>query len=174
MIDAGGLAKVHAGTRAGLDPVSRRYYRPELDVLRFVAFLLVYLSHVVPGDPVFFTQLHIPRQIAGFIIAFAAGGSWGVDLFFALSSYLITTILLRERQEVGRIDVGSFYLRRVLRIWPLYFVFLLCVVPLIRWWLPADEMSGNYALTHALFVGNWACVFWGYPHSIAGPLWSVS
>ena len=173
-VHAGELAKVHAGTRAELDTGARRYYRPELDVLRFVAFLLVYLSHVVPGDEAFFTQLHIPRQIADFIIAFAAGGSWGVDLFFALSSYLITTILLRERQTLGRIDIGSFYWRRVLRIWPLYFVFLLCVVPLIRLWLPADEMSGKYALTYALFVGNWACVFWGYPHSIAGPLWSVS
>ena len=157
-----------------IDAGRSRYYRPELDLLRFGAFLLVFLSHVVPGDVAFFAQMHIPRQGADFIIAFAAGGSWGVDLFFALSSFLLTTILLREQGESGRVDVGAFYVRRILRIWPLYFVFLLVVVPLVHGYLPADDLSGRYLLTFALFVGNWACVLWGYPHSIAGPLWSVS
>ena len=151
-----------------------RFYQPELDVLRFAAFLLVFLSHVVPGDVAFFTAMQVPRPLAEFIIALAAGGSWGVDLFFALSSYLVTTILLRERHQLGHIDIGSFYARRALRIWPLYFVFLLVLVPLVRGWFPADDMSGKYLLTFALFVGNWACVLWGYPHTIAGPLWSVS
>jgi len=118
--------------------------------------------------------MHVPRQIADVLIAFAAGGSWGVDLFFALSSYLITTILLRERQQLGGVDVVSFYMRRILRIWPLYFVFLLVVVPLARIVVPADGMSGKYLVTFALFVGNWACVLWGYPRTIAGQLWSVS
>ena len=151
-----------------------RYYRSELDLLRFVAFLLVFLSHVVPGDEAFFAGMQVPRPIADFIIALAAGGSWGVDLFFALSSYLITTILLRERQRVGEVDVLSFYARRVLRIWPLYFMFLLLIVPLMRGFFPAEGLSGRYLVTFGLFVGNWAYVFWGYPHSIAGPLWSVS
>ena len=150
------------------------YYRAELDLLRFFAFLLVFMSHVVPGDVAFYGQLNIPRSIAELIIALAAGGSWGVDLFFALSAYLITTLLLRERTELGRVDVRSFYLRRILRIWPLYFVFLLGVLPLIRAYFPGDQMSGKYLLTFALFVGNWACTLWGYPHSIAGQLWSVS
>jgi len=158
----------------GATSLTSRFYRPELDVLRFVAFLLVFLSHVVPGDVAFFTGMRVPRPLAEFIIALAAGGSWGVDLFFALSSYLITTILLRERHQLGGIDIGSFYARRALRIWPLYFVFLLGLVPLVRAFFPADGMSGNYLVTFALFVGNWACVFWGYPHTIAGPLWSVS
>ena len=152
----------------------RRYYRPELDLLRFFAFLLVFLSHVVPGDVAFYEQMYVPRPVAEFVIAFAAGGSWGVDLFFALSSYLITTLLLRERQELGRIDVGSFYARRALRIWPLYFVFLLGVLPFIRGYFPGEQMSGKYLLAFALFVGNWACTLWGYPHSVAGQLWSVS
>jgi peptidoglycan/LPS O-acetylase OafA/YrhL len=151
-----------------------RYYRPELDLLRFFAFLLVFLSHVVPGDVAFYEQSHVPLPIGLFIVAFAAGGSWGVDLFFALSSYLITTLLLREQHELGRVGVGSFYVRRALRIWPLYFVFLLGVLPLIQGYFPGDEMSGKYLLAFALFVGNWACTLWGYPHSVAGQLWSVS
>src|SRR5690349_20349803 len=118
--------------------------------------------------------MHIPLPIGLFIIAFAAGGSWGVDLFFALSSYLITTLLLREREELGCLDIGSFYLRRALRIWPLYFVFLFGLLPLIRGYFPGDQMSGKYLVAFALFAGNWACTLWGYPHSIAGQLWSVS
>jgi peptidoglycan/LPS O-acetylase OafA/YrhL len=95
------------------------YYRPELDVLRFFAFFMVFLSHVVPGDEAFFGQLHVPRAAADLIIGMAAGGAFGVDLFFALSSFLITTLLLREHSECGAIDVPSFYVRRILRIWPL-------------------------------------------------------
>jgi len=145
-----------------------------LDVLRFIAFLMVFLSHVVPGDEAFFTQAHVPLQIANLIIAVAAGGAWGVDLFFALSSYLITTLLLRERKERGTIDVSSFYVRRILRIWPLYFAFLFCIAPIVHFFVPADDMAAKYILAYALLAGNWACVLWGYPHSVASPLWSVS
>ena len=102
-----------------------RYYRPELDVLRLFAFFIVFLSHVVPGDETFFARAHIAPEIAELIIAAAVGGAFGVDLFFALSSFLITSLLLRERNLCGNIDVSRFYVRRILRIWPLYFAFLL-------------------------------------------------
>ncbi|MFL6603698.1 MAG: acyltransferase family protein [Steroidobacteraceae bacterium] len=150
------------------------YYRPELDLLRFAAFFMVFLSHAVPGEVAFFAQLHVPAELAAWIIAMAAGGTFGVDLFFALSSFLITTLLIRERHACGRIDVRSFYLRRILRIWPLYFAFLLLVTPLAHYLLLDDRMPANYTLAFAALAGNWACVAWGYPHSIAGPLWSVS
>jgi peptidoglycan/LPS O-acetylase OafA/YrhL len=151
-----------------------RFYLPELDLVRLVAFLLVFSSHVVPGDAEFYRAAHIPTALGTVIVAAAAGGAFGVDLFFALSSFLITTLLLREGRSTGTIDVWSFYARRVLRIWPLYFAFLLIVTPLVRHWLPDDALGLRYTLAFALFVGNWACVLWGYPHSIAGPLWSVS
>jgi peptidoglycan/LPS O-acetylase OafA/YrhL len=104
----------------------------------------------------------------------AAGGTFGVDLFFALSSFLITTLLIRERNACGSIDVGAFYVRRVLRIWPLYFAFLFLVTPLAQHLLPDAGLPAKYALAFAALAGNWACVAWGYPHSVAGPLWSVS
>src|ERR1700761_8622899 len=86
----------------------KRYYRPELDLLRLAAFFMVFLSHVVPGEPEFYAQLHLPPSVAAVIVYTAAGGAFGVDLFFVLSSFLITTLLLRERQANGDIDVGSF------------------------------------------------------------------
>jgi peptidoglycan/LPS O-acetylase OafA/YrhL len=152
----------------------QRYYRPELDVLRFFAFFMVFLSHVVPGEEAFYGQAHVPPRVADLIIGMSAGGAFGVDLFFALSSFLITTLLFRERTGCGTIDVSSFYVRRMLRIWPLYFAFLLIVSPLLHYILPDENMPLKYILAYALLSGNWACVLWGYPHSVTSPLWSVS
>jgi peptidoglycan/LPS O-acetylase OafA/YrhL len=152
----------------------QRYYRPELDVLRFFAFLMVFLSHVIPGDFGFFAQAHIPSSVANLIIGISAGGAFGVDLFFTLSSFLITTLLLREREAYGTIKVRSFYVRRILRIWPLYFAFLFIVAPAVEYFLPNESLSVKYLLAFALMSGNWAFVFWGYPDSISAPLWSVS
>lgn len=162
------LRRLHASEKP------QRYYRPELDVLRFFAFFMVFFSHVVPGDVAFFTEAHIPLRVADLIISMSAGGAFGVDLFFTLSSFLITTLLLREKEAYGAIDVTSFYVRRMLRIWPLYFVFLLIIAPAMRYIVPDESMSLKYILAFALLAGNWACVVWGYPHSVSAPLWSVS
>jgi peptidoglycan/LPS O-acetylase OafA/YrhL len=162
------LRRLHASEKL------QRYYRPELDVLRFFAFFMVFLSHVVPGDLAFFAEAHIPSRVADLIISMSAGGAFGVDLFFTLSSFLITTLLLREKEAYGEINVASFYVRRTLRIWPLYFVFLLIIAPAVQYIVPDESMSLKYILAFALLAGNWACVFWGYPHSVSAPLWSVS
>ena len=150
------------------------FYRPELDLLRFAAFLLVLSSHVVPGEREFYQEAGIADPVATAIVSVAAGGAFGVDLFFALSSFLITTLLLKERDATGHIDIVSFYWRRVLRIWPLYFTFLLLLAPLVRMILPGDRLPARDSVAFALLMGNWAFVVWGYAHSIVGPLWSVS
>jgi peptidoglycan/LPS O-acetylase OafA/YrhL len=128
----------------------------------------------VPGDEAFWGQTPVAGAAADLIVGLAAGGAFGVDLFFALSSFLITTLLLREREAGGTVDVTAFYMRRILRIWPLYFVFLLIVTPLMSYVLADESMPLKYTLAFLLLAGNWACVLWGYPHSVAGPLWSVS
>ncbi|HEY0745209.1 MAG TPA: acyltransferase family protein, partial [Steroidobacteraceae bacterium] len=123
-----------------------RYYRPELDVLRFFAFFMVFLSHVVPGDDVFYRQLHIPPRAADLIVNAASGGAFGVDLFFTLSAFLITTLLLREKELHGTINISSFYVRRALRVWPLYFAFLLIIAPLMDHLIPDQVMRLKYLL----------------------------
>src|SRR6476660_1823749 len=55
-------------------------------------------------------------------------GTYGVTLFFAISGFLITTLLIRERDKIGRIDLKAFYIRRVLRILPLYYGVLLLYI----------------------------------------------
>ncbi len=82
---------------------SDRIFFPNLDGLRFAAFLLVYIQH----------GFGVPR----------AGGV-GVAFFFVLSGFLITYLMLAEIDQRGRLDVRSFYIRRILRIWPLYYVVL--------------------------------------------------
>lgn len=85
------------------------FYFPELDGLRFFAFLLVFVHH----HPYFNT---IPE------LKFLHDYGWiGVDLFFVLSAFLLTRLLLLEYKSFQTISFRKFYLRRICRIWPLYF-----------------------------------------------------
>jgi peptidoglycan/LPS O-acetylase OafA/YrhL len=67
-------------------PGAPRFYIPQLDGLRFLAFLAVFVGHAVPA-------------------ASYLGAGFGVNVFFVLSSYLITSLLVREADAAGRIDV---------------------------------------------------------------------
>jgi len=78
-------------------------YRPELDGVRAVCILFTVANHM-PGAPPFIN------------------GSVGVDIFFALSGFLITTLLIAEKNETGSVKLNSFYVRRIFRIMPLYFL----------------------------------------------------
>ncbi len=82
----------------------RTTYEPSLDGLRAVAVALVFAFHC---------------KVPGF-----SGGFFGVDVFFVLSGFLITYLLLKER-DLGPVNIPNFYVRRVLRIWPLYFLIVL-------------------------------------------------
>jgi peptidoglycan/LPS O-acetylase OafA/YrhL len=90
------------------------FYRPGLDILRALAFLMVFVAHGLAW------QLDKPTQIG----AIARAGEFGVCIFFFLSSYLITELLLREKRDTGTILIPAFYVRRILRIWPLYFAMI--------------------------------------------------
>ena len=96
-----------------------KIFFPNLDGLRFIAFFLVFLQHSLGGeisiDP---TLGFLPRFLW---LSLRAGGI-GVSFFFVLSGFLITYLILREIALKGKLDVISFYIRRALRIWPLYYV----------------------------------------------------
>lgn len=153
---------------------SNSFYRPELDCLRFFAFLFVFISHAFSISADYYVHLGVPRELATWISKAIGSGGLGVVLFFVLSSYLITELLLREYEQRGTLDVKSFYIRRALRIWPLYFVFLVVIYLII----PQESeysIKTNFFIAMLLFVGNWAVVFAnGMGASVAGPLWSIS
>ena len=150
-----------------------RFYHPELDVLRFFAFLIVFFHHAFPHDPAFWTRLGLPLFLARIVAGIGATGAFGVSLFFVLSSYLITELLLREKDLLGTLDIKSFYIRRMLRIWPLYFAFLALAV-VLQWIVPGQHVTLRAGMWFSFLAGNWFIVFHGFPSSVIFPLWSVS
>jgi peptidoglycan/LPS O-acetylase OafA/YrhL len=150
-----------------------RFYRPELDVLRFFAFLGVFIFHAAPHTRDFYRTAGAPHWLSSFLISVFGAGAYGVDLFFALSAYLITSLLLRERDLRGTIDLRGFYLRRMLRIWPLYLSFV-AFAALVGRFIPGQRLSADYLLGFTFMAGNWVYVFHGLPQSFAIPLWTVS
>jgi peptidoglycan/LPS O-acetylase OafA/YrhL len=92
---------------------------PNLDGLRFLASIFVVINHTeqisgILGLDNYFSLRGI-EQI----------GKFGVMLFFSLSGFLITYLLIKEKEVTGSINIKAFYLRRILRIWPLYILIVL-------------------------------------------------
>ena len=108
---------------------------------------------------------------------FQTNGWVGVQVFFVLSGFLITTLLLRERDRFGRVDLRAFWVRRALRIWPLYYLVVVIVLR-ARPRLGAGTLGAACASSTCPaflgFLGNWSMVFRGPPPSDAiSVLWSV-
>ncbi|TBW35934.1 acyltransferase [Siculibacillus lacustris] len=149
---------------------SRPLYRPELDVLRFFAFFFVFLHHVLPREP---------RDLAAIAPAWRASVAsvtnafgFGMTLFFLLSAFLITRLLLAEQERTGGLRIGDFYARRVLRIWPLYVVGLGIGLALVDPSDGADQMQ--MFAWFAGFAGNWFFLDHGWNGNPMAPLWSIS
>lgn len=141
-------------------PEKRSGYLPGLDGLRAIAILGVLLTH------------DLPWSVAGHSnVAWKGFGGWGVQLFFCISGVLICWRLLEEEARVGRIQLGSFYIRRLFRIQPAAFCYLAAVailfftgviLPNWNFWLAAALSYINFVVTEntppgaAAFLGH----FW--------------
>ena len=141
---------------------SKHFYRPELDALRFFAFCLVFLSHSIPLKP---ASPH-------WLVALRAACAFGVPIFFALSSYLITELLIRERESTGTVDLKSFYVRRILRIWPLYFLALFAGSFIGHF--TGTPISAGALGSYLLLVGNWYTIAHGMLPLGLSILWSLN
>jgi peptidoglycan/LPS O-acetylase OafA/YrhL len=147
-----------------------RIYFENLDVLRFFAAMLIVVAHgfeawktdylvfrMSPAEAdVFFTPAF--KRLELFFSSFGIG----VEIFFFISGFLITYILLKERELCGNISIWKFYVRRALRIWPLYFL-LIALGPFLTYWMNIG--NPNYA-ANLLFVGNFETIAtneWQYP-----------
>ena len=97
--------------------MSSKVFLPGLNGIRAMAALAVVVSHINLGlDEFGFEKAH------GLSLA-----SFGVTVFFTLSGFLITYLLLVEKEKTATIVIKKFYMRRILRIWPLYFFYMLLV-----------------------------------------------
>ena len=157
------------------DQSSKRIYFPGLNSLRFIAASFVLVHHVeqiksTQGYDNYFDNIFV-HSIGGYSVTF----------FFVLSGFLITYLLLVEQKNTNTIDIKKFYIRRVLRIWPLYYLFAilsLVILPQIQalnipvW---QNELEQNYfsqAFLYLTFLPNIALSFLGIiPH--ANQVWSI-
>ncbi len=123
---------------------------------------MVYLTHTIPvGDGA-------PRWLMS--ISNATG--FGVPVFFTLSAYLITELLTTEKQRTGTVNTKAFYVRRILRIWPLYF-FMLGMGFIVSRLHPGWAIPIPGLIAYLLLVGNWYTVFHGYLSAGIEHLWSI-
>lgn len=117
---------------------------PSLDGLRAISFLIVFISHL------------------GFMDS--RPGGFGVSVFFVISGYLITSLMIREHQKYGAVSLPHFYLRRTARIFPgMYITLLLCALctsfhfvdgKILPWGLAALALYlSNYTTWYALVTG---------------------
>jgi peptidoglycan/LPS O-acetylase OafA/YrhL len=132
------------------EPAHRNYlatrYFTSLDGLRCLAILPVIWHHATP------------RPLPGLL----GKGPAGVDLFFCISGFLITTLLLREKAARGSIALAAFYARRALRILPLYFAVLLGYAALASCLPEAAPQRAHFFRTlpyYATFTANWFANF---------------
>jgi peptidoglycan/LPS O-acetylase OafA/YrhL len=139
---------------------------PSLDGARAISIALVILSHlqVLSSVPV------IWRLDTGDLTHYAPFldyGNLGVRVFFVISGFLITHLLLTERERTGRIDLGAFYARRFLRIMPAYWLYLIVIAVLIAHGLVRDGWRDLAAA--ALYVSDYHT-----PPRVLTHTWSLS
>jgi peptidoglycan/LPS O-acetylase OafA/YrhL len=131
---------------------------PSLDGLRAVSILLVMIGHC-SGTRGF------PSGLPGLV---TDHGRLGVQIFFVISGFLITSLLLREKQNVGRISLKLFYARRTLRIFPAFYLFLLTT--LVLYLVGMVDLPRHNLVYAATYTMNYVdkATWW------TGHLWSLS
>ncbi len=122
---------------------------PYLDGIRGIAIIMVFLAHAAYSIPIIYELGVFKRMIAN--------SHLGVMLFFVLSGYLITTLLLNEKEKTGVINLKNFYVRRALRIFPVFYLYLLIVT--IGYWLGKIKIPGIILAFAALYLTNYMKLF---------------
>lgn len=148
-----------APERSRAPVVQKLGYRPDLDGIRGVAVLMVMIVHSAQFIPATkWARLH--------------SGYFGVEMFFGLSGFLITTLLLEERTSTGRVSFTQFYARRALRLFPALMFGV--TVGGVSAWILGSNLRGMAFPQAALYVftciANWSEQSLG----VFGHLWTLS
>lgn len=124
-------------------------YLPGLNGIRAIAAISVIVSHIGLN-----LKLYELKNFGGYSLA-----SFGVTMFFALSGFLITYLLLLEKQKTKTIAIKKFYFRRVLRIWPLYYFYLLIALLVTGFYFNKYSWMYFFLLPNIPFAINAASIF---------------
>lgn len=130
-----------------------------LDLLRVAAVILVLGRHG------FTTPEAAPSSVRWLFSAWQRGGWVGVDLFFVLSGFLVAGLLFTEFQKHGRLEIGRFYLRRGLKIYPAFYVLIFATI-VIRL-AQQQATSGRSIVAEVLFLQNYLGGIWNHTWSLA-------
>jgi peptidoglycan/LPS O-acetylase OafA/YrhL len=159
------------GTAAG------RVYLPGLNGVRCIAAISVMIHHIEQAKATAgLSHGYSPDRPVIF-----RAGELGVTLFFVLSGFLISYLLLTEIRMTGSVQIQNFYIRRILRIWPLYFFIVglawvvTPLIPLFHFPMFQSPFGPGYLSRIAFFL--LLCPQLAFPRlvtpTLAGPLWSV-
>lgn len=149
-----------ARPRRAATNLSRVPYLPGLDGMRALAVIAVLVYHANPE--------------------WLAGGFLGVEVFFVISGYLITLLLMEERERTGTVSIGAFWMRRARRLLPALFLMLFMLLT-YTWMFRADELGKlrGDMLGGLLYVSNWYQIWVGQGYTASGDfaplrhLWSL-
>ncbi|MFC0518286.1 acyltransferase family protein [Mucilaginibacter angelicae] len=137
-----------------------RVYFSNLNGVRALAALMVVISHIELHK----ADFHVARIPYITILYF---GKTGVTIFFALSGFLITYLLLEEKRNFSAVNFKAFYVRRMLRIWPLYFLLVI-----IGFFIYPGQGSSTALWLSVFFMPNLAFCLQMLP-DIFNPIWSI-
>lgn len=129
---------------------------PALDGLRAISILLVMVGHLQYQLICADESLIKNNPALALFFHFAGRADLGVDIFFVISGYIITTRLLREtaRNEHATFSLKNFYIRRVLRILPACYTYLISLFLLSKFFMPLQIVPGKEILAAGFFVWN--------------------
>jgi peptidoglycan/LPS O-acetylase OafA/YrhL len=135
---------------------------PTVDGLRAISILWVILHHV-PVMLAIFVPEEVREHAHSLFFKLALNGDLGVDVFFVISGFLITRLLLEEHAETGSVSLKRFYARRAFRLLPLYYFYLL-------FWCVKNRSSCHTVWANVLYINN----FISLPEQCVSFSWSLA
>jgi len=154
--------------------MEKKYFE-NLDGLRFFCFLSVFLYHSFYTEYIEIKESSIYTFLK---IDLFGNGNIGVNFFFVLSGFLISYLLIVEKKTLGKINLRFFWIRRILRIWPLYFfcvIFGFILFPYIKQFFGEPSNETANPIYYIFFINNFDLIKNGQPDSsILGVLWSIA
>ncbi|WMN07705.1 acyltransferase [Marivirga arenosa] len=152
-----------------------KIYFSNLDGWRFICFLSVFFYHSFHTEKDYILNSSIYKFIKWDLFG---NGNLGVNFFFVLSGFLITYLLISEKDRSSKINLKNFWMRRVLRIWPLFYFsvfFGFVIFPLLKSLFGQIPNETADLWSYLVFLNNFNFIEKGLPDaSILGVLWSVA